>query len=64
MEDELKFLPIKIIIFFPKLRFGMEATFRSIFSNELIELPTYTCSVMHSVTLMEILSFDSNIHIL
>ena len=43
----------------------MEATFRSIFSNELIGVPTYTCSVVpHSVALSgnNIKFYDSNIH--
>tara|TARA_B100000963_G_scaffold332915_1_gene324829 strand:- start:2724 stop:3875 length:1152 start_codon:yes stop_codon:yes gene_type:complete len=66
VEDDFKIFTNKNYnIFFPKLRFGMEATFRSVFSNELIGVPTYTCSVVpHSVALSgnNIKFYDSNKH--
>lgn len=42
----------KYNLFFPKLRYGMESTFSSLFNNQTIGVPTYTCSVVpHSVVL-------------
>lgn len=54
----------KYAVFFPKLRFGMEATFNILFSNKIIGVPTYTCSVVpHSVSLSgnHVKFFDSNV---
>ena len=63
-EDKISLLTNKqYSVFFPKLRFGMEATFRSLFENQIIGVPTYTCSVVpHSVAISgnKIKFFDSN----
>ena len=63
-EESLSLLTNKkYAVFFPKLRFGMEATFRALFENQVIGVPTYTCSVVpHSVALSgnRVQFFDSN----
>lgn len=50
-------------LIFPKLRFGMELTFKVLFNNQTIGVPTYSCSVVpHSVVLSgnKVKFFDCN----
>ena len=64
MEEPLnKFTGKKYNLFYPKLRFGIESTFKNLFVNEYIGVPTYTCSVVpHAIVLSgnKVKFYDSN----
>ena len=64
MEEPLnKFTGKKYNLFYPKLRFGIESTFKNLFVNEYIGVPTYTCSVVpHAIVLSgnKVRFYDSN----
>ena len=53
----------KYNLFYPKLRFWIESTFKNLFVNEYIGVPTYTCSVVpHAIVLSKnkVRFYDSN----
>ncbi len=64
LEEPLgNFTKKKYNLFYPKLRFGIESTFKSLFVNEYIGVPTYTCSVVpHAIVLSgnKVRFYDSN----
>ncbi len=64
LEEPLnKFTGKKYNLFYPKLRFGIESTFKNLFVNEYIGVPTYTCSVVpHAIVLSgnKVKFYDSN----
>ena len=64
LEEPLsKFTTKKYNVFYPKLRFGIESTYKSLFVNEYIGIPTYTCSVVpHAIVLSgnKVRFYDSN----
>ena len=64
LEEPLnKFTGKKYNLFYPKLRFGIESTFKNLFVNEYIGVPTYTCSVVpHAIVLSKnkVRFYDSN----